>query len=71
MIDTRAPSTQPPGTCSPTEWTVPEASWPRVSGGTAGSGISPWMKCKSEAQMPLACTLTTTSIGPGVGSGTS
>jgi len=40
-----------------------------VNGVGAGSGISPWMKCRSEAQIPQAATFTTTSPGPGTGSG--
>ena len=55
-------------TSEPRATTSPANSWP----GTIGSdgANSPSRMCRSVPQMPHAATCTTTSRGPGVGSGT-
>ncbi len=55
-------------TPEPTSTTSPEYSWPSTApAGTPKIGSSEM--CRSDPQMPHSPTLTTTSPGPGVGSG--
>ncbi len=64
---TRSP-TDTSVTSLPTPTTSPANSWPGTTGSTGAN--SPWRMCRSVPHSPHAATSTTTSRGPGVGSGT-